>query len=653
MNPLVSRQPPAAQVRRVMVRKVANVTKEAPKAKPEPPPQQIISKPFNQLKNEDILAFSIITKILLPKYRVEKINLLFRKLIEGKISFPTLSRNVSTHLEICPPLVKMWQVIASRESPSSNPLLYKLREVISWFQLIQASTSTIFLFISFLCDVKKQSLPTISVLKLILDNFDVLNQNRNSSARLLQLAVELLELLPKPKVPQLEIFLPQSPEIAPIQLFSPEIMKKPFYVIKQYSDVSTFLMRNGKIKDHVVHRHVSARDTAFTPSHHQHIIPIPHDGVANLYLNFYTKSLATGHEGGNRNHSQAHTDLPLPVIRDIHDVLEQPELVEHQTDAILSFNMNSQYCGHIIRTAGTSTYDEASWDQIESLLVSPEVREYVISKCQTRLPRLEEAHRDAFHLCHVFLDTRPINAYFHELLLPTNDSMFPFSFKHFDIESNVVQYCTDILREYTSPRFVGIQTFFRYVFPLIEIDSTSAMQLIAPMPFVACLFYFSKLCESIEPLLSRDPADYESIDAVYDIASEEIQKKFPDGESAVPYQFLTKTIKSICKNGLIIDSMAHDVERYFRSKSILISHIAPVLTKLNSACSSLFTDPHWEKYRDLAVLFSKAPTDEAEAVFASRSWLYLNSLQFNSQSSQYMIKTSPDNSQLIVTLMNV
>ncbi|OHT11429.1 hypothetical protein TRFO_19165 [Tritrichomonas foetus] len=593
----------------------------------------------------EMIVFSLMSKLLLPKDRIERINVLFTKFLLGKISFNTVSRNISMKLDICPILLKTWQHLINRNVGVNHPIYNKIVEVVQWFKNNNVSNIVLNNFISSISAAKQHSTPTIYIVENLITKYDVL-KSFSSSSKLLQFSLDLLKILPKASHQLKANISPKKDQNNKydtiFHVISDDISDRPFTIIPKYSDISSFTTRNGKPKEHTTHRHVSARDTTFTPSHHLHQIPIL-DKQPAFFLNYYTKSLNSGHEGGSRGHENRHNEIPLPPTRDIHDVLEQPELREHEMDAILAFDSDTNYIGHVISVAGQSTYEPNVWESIEKLLPSLKVRRHVTEQCRKRLPLIKDAHCEACRLCDIFLSTRPINSYLLTLKVP--ESVNGMTFPYFNTSLEVSLYSKSVFNLYTSPRYPYLTFFFRNVFPLLASENQQ-MLILGPKSFVMALFYYSKLCESIQPLLSKSPSEFQAYEACYDIACEEVQNKYPDGESALPHRFLSKVLKSITKNGTIVDDLSYEVYKHFGAKSIYISQFAPILGHFNAACHCLSIEPHWEDMRKISSMFGTA---EDLQTLEARFPLYSQKMTYPSCGSMFSIKSNPVDYMITIT----
>lgn len=595
--------------------------------------QRLINQP-NQPSNDEILIFNLMVKLLLPKDRIEKINLLFQKLLLGKVTFTTISKHISNHLEICPILLRAWECLLNRNMDVNHPLKNKLLEIISFFRMNNLSTAALYNYIAAISAARQHSTPSIHLFEQLISNFHAFDAI-NGSSRILLYALELLRILPKPPH-QLRSTLdspPNKPTFSEV-LIDP-YKEKPFTIYPRYTDISTFMMKNSKIKEHSTHRHVSARDTTYTPSHHQHLIPIL-DEQPCFFLNYFTKSLHSGHEGGSRGHENRHTEIPIPITRDIHDVLEQPEIREHERDAIMAFGPDTNFIGHIATVACETVYDKESWNIIIEKMRSHSVRKYVSNQCRKRLLPIENAHREACQLCDIFLYTRPINKFLNTLRIPKD--IEGMSFSYFNTSLEVSEYSKSVFTLYNIPRYPNLPFFFRNFYSFLGGDGMY-MQLIFPKSGVMALYYYSLLCESLEPLLSRTPSSFSTYDACFDIACEEVQEKFPDGESALPHRFLSTVLQSITKNGTIVDDMSYKVYKHFGVKSICVAKIASILSHFNAACHALSAEPHWNEMKKLAKLLGTA---KDQKTLDARFLLYSERMKFESCERMYILKSKPD-----------
>jgi hypothetical protein len=86
-------------------RPVINATPEPPSPSRIPPPAP--EKP-EVPRDQDMFAFSIVAKLLLPTNTVERIDLIFNKLLEAKVSFQSVSMSISRTVERCPPVLLCW-----------------------------------------------------------------------------------------------------------------------------------------------------------------------------------------------------------------------------------------------------------------------------------------------------------------------------------------------------------------------------------------------------------------------------------------------------------------------------------------------------------------------------------------------------------------
>ena len=592
---------------------------------------------------EDIIIFSLMSKLLLPKNRIEKINLLFQKFLLRKLSFITVSKNISEILVISPTLLNVWHNLTNRNTNLSHPIYLKIEEIVHWFKMNNIPDIVLFNFISAIANAKQHSVPYVFIFDNLVTKFDIIG-NIKGGSKIMQFSLDLLKLLPKAQRPLSSTIKKMGEEVEFSKILIDEYKDKPFSIYPHYQDISTFTMRNGKPKEHSTHRHASARDTTFTPSHHLHQIPIL-DKQPAFFLNYYTKSLNSGHEGGSRGHDNRHTEIPLPPTRDIHDILEQAEIREHEMDSSLLFDEDTNFIGYIANLAGESTYEPSVWKKIQKMLSSREARAHVADTFRRRLEIMKDAHVEACHVCEIFLSTRPINPYTYTLRIP--DEVDGISFPYYNSSMEVSAYSKSVFTLYTTNRYPFLAFFFRNFFPILS-DDKQYMQLIGPKSTVMALYYYSKLCESIKPLLSKKSSEFETYQASYDIACEEIQNKYPDGESALPHRFLSKVLKSITKNGTILDDMSYEVYKHFGPKSIYVAQIAPILSHFNAACHCLSSDPRWNELKKMGNLFATAYD---LATLESRYPIYSDRMRYPSSPQMYIIRSSPDENKIYVSLL--
>lgn len=593
--------------------------------------------------DDDMLIFSLMAKLLLPKDRIEKINILFQKLLLGKLSFPTVAMYISNNVEICPVIFEVWENLLNRRNRINNSLYKKILEILSQFKANNISMPVLCNFISFISNSNQQSIPYIHLFERIISKFEVLNRFK-CPGKILQLALELLSLLPKSSNPLSSTLQPIEKEPTLSSILINEYKEKPFSIFPHYSDISSFLMRNGKPKEHTTHRHTTSRDTIYTPSHHQNLIPMV-ETQPIIFLNYFTKSLNSGHEGGSRGHDPRHQGMPLPPTRDIHEVLEEPEIREHDMDAILAFDKDTNFIGHIVAVAALSVYDETTWSKIRKLLKSPQVRVYVSERCHSRLPRVMNSHYNACHLCDIFLSTRPINSYLLTLSVP--DNIDGIIFPYFNTSLEVSEYLKSVFTLYRSARYKYILFFFRSLYPILS-KQHEFMKLILPKSGVMILYYYSKLCEALVPLISKESIEFDTYEAVFDIAYEEVQNRFPDGES-LPHRFLSSVLKSIAKNGTILDKMSYEVDDHFGSKSIYVARIASILNHFNSSCKALSVDPKWERMKKFAEAFA---TNQDQETLNISFPLYREQMLFPSGEMVYLLELNSESDEITVSLIS-
>ena len=628
-----------AIVRRVVAKQAPEEPKKVPDVRQpavqRPPPKIEIKR--ENVREEDILTFSIISKILLPKNSIEKIDLMFRKLLDRKLSFATVSKSISQICEKYPPVLQCWTCLLNREFSRSSRLVNKVREVVNFFTMKQMSRLSLMNFMKFLTEAKQSNMPKMTLCATIVSSDNGFGHS-HATTTLLRFAMELLPMLPaskrRPK--------PAPPERVTFQnVIGIEDPNQPFVMPKRIMDVSTVLQRKLRAQQQQQqqqqqsdqsshHRHHTPPATKYTPSHNRHLIDIANDATAVVF-NFMTKSTPVGHEGGAAP-PHHHAEAAPPPTRDIHDLLEKLEILEHDHDSIMSFTEDSRTFNHAIDRAGKCVYDEATWEKIKEFLPNQEVRNFVVHQCRSVLPRIEREHYDAVQFASQYLETQPTNAFLRSIAPPEIDRTFTFSFSCYD--TNVSEYLQSLILKspaaaHRNPHVIWFITEILRKLPRFG-DAGSTHLIFGPRSLACCLWYFSLLCECITPMFSPDAQPTESWDAVLDIADELTREKYLTNNEKPPRKVLSKILKSIITNRTIVDENAEEVVKHMGMLSQNISHFYPIYSKLNHACSWLRSDPHFPLVRKYNEMFGSATGDGANDRIQSRRALIKKLMSFPS-----------------------
>jgi hypothetical protein len=126
---------------------------------------------------------------------------------------------------------------------------------------------------------------------------------------------------------------------------------------------------------------------------------------------------------------------------------------------------------------------------------------------------------------------------------------------------------------------------------------------IGPKSLGYALWYFSSLCMVAELMFSLDYVLSRSWDAVLDAASDSVRKKFLPEHSKLPRKQLSKILKSIIINQIIVDESADEIVKHFSFLSEHIGHFYPIDAQFNRACSWLRYDPHLSVFLTCTKLF--------------------------------------------------
>lgn len=580
----------------------------------------------NQFEINNIyITFSILAKLLLPKDKIDYINNQFQKLITRKVSFFTLSKNISRTISDSRLLSQIWEIILKRKIQIKDQLYDKIKQIIQYLVAQRLPISLIIQYIYYIIDMKQNLKSKVHLLNNLLTS-NLIYTNLPINSTIIQYSVDLYNFLPSyDKAFKRSSVIPRNP-IKNISTYFNDLFDESFSFVKKYK-ITSFSRRRGKELQW-------NRDVSFSPSHYKYLIPISSIGYS-LIFNFYTRSLGPIQENAN-NHTH-HSEYPVHPTTDINEILESPELVEHQIDSIVFFNKNINKVGYHVRAAGRLLYDEQSWKKIEPNLTSLPVREYISNKCRSKLPMLEDAHQNALEYSKAFLETRPVNHFLSKFpikQISNNTITFPY----YGFDSEIVDYCKLIFTSSVYQRYQHLPFFFHEIFKIFPKKDMNT-QLVGTWELVSIIYYFMKLIKYLTPLFSDDILECNTYNSVFDTSFEAIISRFSD-ESNSKHSFLSKTLKSILKYGTIVDENTVDVYQYFGKKSHYLGKIVHVVNYLNQSCEWVSLQPQTNKIISL------------DLFFGNNDYLlniYIESMKSITKQQLYLIKNEPKLNQLLVT----
>lgn len=780
---------PKPTATRVIRRVVAPTPKEEFKVKridvtPNPAQTQSAksekaSKPNSIDKDDDILTFSIVAKIYLPKETADRIDLLFMKMILGKISFQSLSASVSNLISKHDIILQLWNVILNRNINITDPLALKVKEIVRWFLNNDMLPIMCISFVKFIVESKQKGISKITLFSLVL-NQDSVAYPTKLMKDLLRFSLELYPLIPSSSYHPYHIQPPYAPLPVTLGLrpFSHE-----FIIPKRIPDITTnsnnrknyisngtnssisksaqsqasgsndgandgssSYLSNGNEKgsgssnqnsnstqsssgtSH--HRHSAPPPIKFTPSHNKNLINMPMNNGTSFIFNFLTKSTQVGHEGGSHPNPHYHVEAPPPT-RDLHELLESMEVLEHAIDEIEGFDEDCQVYNYVIYGAGKYIYNQL-WSEIERYLPSFNVRKFIIKQCRFFLQQISDDLLEAQHFSRSYLETQPNTGFLCRLNPPKLNSPFLINFKFY--ETNVSHYLKMLIISHPADKhkYTSLLWFVRKILPRFQIINLLQQQqqnmnqnqnshqqmnqnlstnyhdiynteiaIYGPKSLVCVLWYFSLLCETIEPIFASDPTLMGTWDAVLDLATDQIRNKFSiDGNksnssnlinSANPNfsnekerfnasnlhqnaanknninnqvnqsypkpqhlhqkgskKQLTRILKNIIANRTIIDEMADEVSKHFGKLSQNIARFFPIFSRLNRAASWYRNDPHRKILTKRAEKFGHAQGPNAAQELAALRPLYRNLVTFPSNEKIYLLKFDFDKDKIKV-----
>ena len=660
---------------------------------PAPTPK-VVKKEPNLKSEEDILTFSIIAKMYLPKEQIERCNLLFSKLLQCKISFQTLSSGIYQCSAKHPAVLKLWDVLINRNVQVDEPLVLKVQEIVHWFLQNNLQPILCIHFFKFLTDAKKNGFSKNRLFSAILNSESSSAYPINSLAEILKFALIVYPLLPgtnnfstysKKQCKGYNIgivdalgfhkrnekfFIPSR--IPDVVSTSKKIIKQPnvsnnsvgnppnldghegYGITGNTGRINLFVRESNSNSNNPEnnahgpgnpgkhHRQHHPPPKKYTPSHNKNIIPMSNTSTAFLF-NFLTKSVQTGQEGGSHNPTYYHVEAPPPT-RDLHELLESMEVLEHAIDEIEGFDSDATVYNFVIHSAIKYIYGNY-WYEIENCLTNKQIRDYLIDRCHSFLEQISDDLLEAQHFSRGYLETQPTNAFIQDLSPPTMKSPLRIQFNFY--ETNLSNYIKNLILSYPSDKYkyTSLSWFVRKVLPRFQVNSNEhKVAIFGPKSLACALWYFSLLCRTLEPLFSFDALPSQSYDYVLDNAVESVSMKYSlENEKPLPRKHLTRILKSIITNRTIIDEMADEVVKHFGMLSQNIANFYPIFSRLNRAAMWLRFDPHRKTIWKCADMFGIAKGVNAEQELASKRQLYKKIVtSFPSKEKMYLIKFDID-----------
>jgi hypothetical protein len=517
-------------------------------------------------------------------------DLLFKKLLESKVSFQTVSMSISRIVEHYPPVLQCWSAVLDRCIVRPFPLVARIREIVQWFASNGPCPYACLDFIKFLSEAKQTGVSKIGLFARIL-SVEGSNSPARQTARLLKFAINILPLLPA-SARQTLTFPPGNPPTF-LSIIGLEAPRDNFVLPARVFDISAALQKRWRFRQPL---RTKALPVKYTVSHNQSFIDIAHGGTAFVF-NFMTKSTPVGHEGGPHA-PHYHADAPPPT-RDIHDLLERLEVLEHDHDAIMGFDEDTCYLSSHVDRAGRCVYGEAMWADLQPLLVDADCRRQVIARCRAALGRLEQEHFSGTQFVRQYLETQPTNAYM-QSLVPPDFASGDFAFAA--TETDESRYMKGLITENTTAvhKNKDVVWFIQQVLPQFQVGLDA--NVLAPKSLVCALWYFGLLCDVV---CVKDSVAAMSWDAVLDGASDTVAEAFPPGQGRLPRRMLTKALKSIITNRTIVDENADEIGKHLGLLASDVAHFYPIYAQLNRACTWLRADPHLPAILRCARLFGR------------------------------------------------
>jgi hypothetical protein len=144
-----------------------------------------------------------------------------------------------------------------------------------------------------------------------------------------------------------------------------------------------------------------------TPPHNQNFSHIQRGGIA-LVLKFMSKSTAVRDEAAaHAPHNRAEA---LPPARDLRNLLDELDTLEHGHDSVINFTEGRRVFTHPVDRAGKRVCCDTIWGQSQPMLMDAGVRRIVVSRCRPALARTERERYGGTQYVPQDIETQPIDA---------------------------------------------------------------------------------------------------------------------------------------------------------------------------------------------------------------------------------------------------
>ncbi|EAY17094.1 hypothetical protein TVAG_303130 [Trichomonas vaginalis G3] len=607
-QPIESIKPPSQQVSVTVIRKFAPPPPAEPVSKPPPtPPKEQASYPS---KLSDILAFCILSKILLTKNEIEKLNGIFSKLIIHSTPAQILTMKVNQIVDKTEVLRKIWQIIINKESSVVDDLYSQTKALINVFLSNNIPEDVIINHFSYIMLSIKPRFSFVHIFSAIVQNQSI-NIKATDLSKILSLTKGIIKLLRTHKFNSDTSSIDKLSFAELIQIDEPE---NPFDLLKKDDSMIPVVKAS---KPYTPKPKLNIYQMKhFSPSY----VPFKININANenpIILNHLTKMFPVSVDIQGRYKPPPDKIIPVQFT-DFFQILESIEVVENKTERVFAFSDNNPFISYAIGTAGRDNYGNL-WSDIYPHISNDKVRKIVINRCRKNLSNYQSEHCEVVKTAESVFITRPINEFLKSILLSNMPNEFEFPF----VENEVSMYIEHIIATSANHKIQSLVWFLNEVLSFIQMPNPIVF--IHTTMFAGVLWLFSKLCSEIKAIFDATAIEMNTFDAVIDKAFDEIQSKsFPIPDIFSMHKPLTEILKSIVQFKLVSDEMRNEAIKHYGKIAIHISHFYPIIEKMNLICHFLRTDPHMKKLNLLMTNLGMYSNDDTkkDGYLDSRMALY-------------------------------
>lgn len=283
-------------------------------------------KNFKDDKVKNLMTFTLMCKIYLPKPNIAKMNFIFQDILLQKITPAQASQSVLELIKICPCLVHIWQLILDRQSVSDIIIFNEIKNFVGKFLEANASIAEIFSFINIIVHAAHEQITNCEFLCRLLQFQKTLRMPMKGGL-VLDIGSRLFRLIPKRN------------EFAERPLYPIDtITEKDLYKLEFPEEIprkhTLHPIKPDDEKDNDNDETDESKDT-IGPSYELIDVPLDNGAVA-LIVNNYTHSFSSGSEGDDSSFSSDRETFICQLRYHMFDVFETLVKADNHLNACYS-----------------------------------------------------------------------------------------------------------------------------------------------------------------------------------------------------------------------------------------------------------------------------------------------------------------------------